>query len=166
MNVGVKQFYISCANSKTNRLERIKQIFSKMEIRQCMIFTNYRDKAEWLTKKLKRDGFEVSCIHGQMEQEARNQVMQKFRSGATKILITTNLLARGIDVPPVSLIINFELPKLKEANIHRVGRSGRFGRRATAIHLVSDREGKMLLDLQEFYAIEIPKLSDDLSEIE
>ena len=95
--------------------------------------------------------FAVSCIHGSMEPEERNDVMKEFREGASRILISTDLLARGIDVHQVGLVINFELPTKKENYIHRIGRSGRFGRRGIAINLISNHEACYLLEIQEYY---------------
>ena len=163
--IGIKQFYISCSGDEI-KFENMKLIFSSMEITQCMIYANTRDKAEWLADKMNSEGFVVSCIHGQMKQDVRSQVMKEFRSASSRILVSTDLLARGIDVHPVGLVINFELPKRKESYIHRVGRSGRFGRRGIAINLISKLEGRFLLDLEEFYSTQIVRLPDDLSEIE
>lgn len=167
-------------------------VFSNMEIAQCIIYVNKREKAETLASKMKEKGFVVSCIHGQMKQDMRNQIMKEFRSGkkpsipplpglagaisserswltqlaSTRILISTDLLARGIDVHPVGLVINFDLPTKKENYIHRVGRSGRFGRRGIAINLISKLEAKIMIDIEQHYSTQISKLPDDLSEIE
>jgi len=80
--------------------------------------------------------FEVSAMYGEMEQAERETKMKEFRTGATRVLITTDLLARGIDVQQVGLVINYELPTRKEQYIHRIGRAGRFGRKGTAINFV------------------------------
>lgn len=141
-------------------------VFSNMEIAQCIIYVNKREKAETLAGKMKEKGFVVSCIHGQMKQDMRNQIMKEFRSASTRILISTDLLARGIDVHPVGLVINFDLPTKKENYIHRVGRSGRFGRRGIAINLISKLEAKIMIDIEQHYSTQISKLPDDLSDIE
>lgn len=91
--------------------------------------------------------FVVSSIHGSMPMEKRNEVMKEFREGASRILISTDLLARGIDVHQVGLVINFELPSKKENYIHRIGRGGRYGRRGIAINLISNHEAHYLLEI-------------------
>lgn len=148
---GIKQFYISCSNDDV-KFDNMVLIFSNMEITQCIIYCNKREKAEQLAEKMGEKGFVVSCIHGQMKQSDRNHIMKQFRSASTRILISTDLLARGIDVQPVGLVINFDLPLKKENYIHRVGRSGRFGRRGIAINLITKLEAKLMIDIEEHYS--------------
>lgn len=162
---GIKQFYISCSNDEV-KFDNMVLIFSNMEIAQCIIYVNKREKCEFLSEKMNEAGFVVSCIHGQMKQDVRNQIMKEFRSASSRILISTDLLARGIDVQPVGLVINFDLPTKKENYIHRVGRSGRFGRRGIAINLISKLEAKIMIDIEQHYSTQISKLPDDLSEID
>ena len=100
---------------------------------------------------MRDNDFVVSNIHGSMPQEKRQEVMKEFREGGSRILISTDLLARGIDVHQVGLVINFELPSKKENYIHRIGRGGRFGKRGIAINLISNHEASYLLEIQEFY---------------
>ena len=100
-----------------------------------------------------------------MPQEERNKVMKEFREGASRILISTDLLARGIDVHQVGMVINLELPSKKENYIHRIGRSGRFGRRGIAINLVSSHEVNYMIEIQEFYHTQIMPLPNDLAEL-
>jgi len=107
----------------------------------------------------------VSSIHGDLKQYERDQVMRDFRNGATRVLITTDLLARGIDVYQVSLVINYELPREKETYIHRIGRSGRFGRKGNAINFVTLAEKDELDIIQKFYNTTIEALPSDLSEL-
>lgn len=112
---------------------------------------------------MKEKNFVVSCIHGGMEPEVRNETMREFREGASRILISTDLLARGIDVHQVGLVINYELPVKKENYIHRIGRSGRYGRKGVAINLISNHEAHYLLEIQEFYHTHIDQLQVDRS---
>ncbi|PIO57518.1 helicase protein, partial [Teladorsagia circumcincta] len=86
--------------------------------------------------------FTVSCLHGDMEQMERDIIMREFRSGSSRVLITTDLLARGIDVQQVSLVINYDLPTNRENYIHRIGRSGRFGRKGVAINFITDHDAR------------------------
>eukprot|EP00117_Sycon_ciliatum_P027592 scpid92030/ scgid22378/ ATP-dependent RNA helicase FAL1 len=162
---GIKQFYINCNNDQI-KFENMILIFANMEITQCIIYVNTIEKCVNLAAKMREKGFAVSFINGQMEQEERSQVMREFRSGASRMLISTDLLARGIDVQQVGLVINFDLPNKKENYIHRVGRSGRYGRRGIAINLISKMEAKFMIDIEECYSTQIAKIPDDLSEIE
>ena len=114
---------------------------------------------------MKKRDFTVSSIHGEMKQDERNKIMKEFRTGSSRVLITTNLLARGIDVQQVSLVINFELPNDKELYLHRIGRSGRFGRKGTAINFVTPKDATFLTELQEYYHTEIGPIPQDLSQI-
>ncbi len=84
--------------------------------------------------------FTVSSLHGDMEQKERDNIMREFRTGSSRVLITTDLLARGIDVQQVSLVINYDLPTNRENYIHRIGRGGRFGRKGVAINFVADQD--------------------------
>lgn len=127
---GIRQFYID-VKEENWKFETLCDLYQTLTIQQCVIFVSKRSKVDWLADKLQEKDFAVSRIHGDMEQEMRSQIMREFRSGATRVLITTDLLARGIDVQSVSVVINYDLPTSKENYIHRIGRSGRFGRKVT-----------------------------------
>jgi len=109
--------------------------------------------------------FVVSAIHSDLQQQDREKVMREFRTGATRVLVTTDLLSRGIDVYQVSLVINYDLPRQRETYIHRIGRSGRFGRKGTAINFVVPEDKEELEQLQKFYNTTIEELPSDLSTI-
>lgn len=162
---GIKQYYLSCSTDQ-NKYENLFEIFSNIDINQCIIYCNTKEKAKTLAEKMTENDFMVSCISSELPQEKRNEIMKEFREGATRILVSTDLLARGIDVQQVGLVINFELPPKKENYIHRIGRSGRYGRRGIAINLVSQHEATYLLQIQEFYQTQISELPNDLSELE
>jgi len=102
--------------------------------------------------------FAVSAMHGEMDQVKRDSIMKEFRTGATRVLVTTDLLARGIDVQQVSLVINYELPLKKENYIHRIGRAGRFGRKGNAINFVTPNDAKFIRELQDHYSTEIEEM--------
>ena len=110
-------------------------------------------------------GFPITCIHGDMEVHDRMDRMTSFRRGDTRIMISTDLLARGIDVQQVSLVINYEIPQQIENYIHRIGRSGRYGRKGTAINLISAEDARSLKEIQDLYKIQIEQLPPDLSKI-
>jgi translation initiation factor 4A len=114
---------------------------------------------------MKAKQFTVSATHGDMDQNTRDVIMREFRSGSSRVLITTDLLSRGIDVQQVSLVINFDLPAQPENYLHRIGRSGRFGRKGNAINFVSDEEVGLLQDIQRFYNTTIEELPSNVADL-
>ncbi|KAJ6223197.1 hypothetical protein RDWZM_001742 [Blomia tropicalis] len=147
---GIKQFYVNTVEDK-NKLNVLIDLYNCLTITQAVIFCNTRKRVQWLSQQLKDKDFTVSSMHGDMDQKTREKIMQEFRSGSSRILITTDLLARGIDVQQVSLVINFDLPINYENYIHRIGRSGRFGRKGNAINLITNDDLAQLKGIEEFY---------------
>jgi translation initiation factor 4A len=125
-------------------------LYETVTITQAVIFCSTRRKVDWLTSKLHEREFTVSAMHGEMDQGQREVIMKEFRSGSSRVLIATDLLARGIDVQQVSLVINYDLPASKENYIHRIGRGGRFGRKGVAINFVTAEDTKMLREIETF----------------
>ena len=160
---GIKQYYVYL--KKEDKLDVLLQIYRGIEIAQAIIYCNSKKTVDFVSNELKKKGHMVSSIHGDLKQFERDQVMRDFRQGATRVLITTDLLARGIDVYQVSLVINYELPREKETYIHRIGRSGRFGRKGNAINFVTPAEKEELDSLQKYYNTTIEQLPTDLSEL-
>jgi translation initiation factor 4A len=160
---GIKQYYVYL--KKEDKLDVLLQIYRGIEIAQAIIYCNSKRSVDFVSEELKKKGHMVSSIHGDLKQFERDQVMRDFRNGATRVLITTDLLARGIDVYQVSLVINYELPREKETYIHRIGRSGRFGRKGNAINFVTPAEKEQLEEIQNFYQTNIEQLPTDLSEL-
>lgn len=103
-------------------------------------------------------------MHGEMTQEARETVMDEFRSGQSRVLIATDVWGRGIDVQQVSLVINFDLPFNRELYIHRIGRSGRFGRKGLAINFVREEDVRLLQDIEQFYSTQIEEMPANVSD--
>lgn len=161
---GIRQFFIELGR-EDHKFECICDLYKHLNITQALIFCNKRQKAEMLTEKMSAQGYPVSCIHGEMEKMERTRRLEMFRSGSTRVLVSTDLLARGIDVQQVSLVINYELPTTRENYIHRIGRSGRFGRKGTAINLILPEEEGMMKDLCTTYGIMMEPLPNDLSKI-
>lgn len=160
---GIKQYYVYL--KKEDKLDVLLQIYRGIEIAQAIIYCNSRKSVDMVSEELKKKGHMVSSIHSDLKQYERDGVMRDFRNGATRVLITTDLLARGIDVYQVSLVINYEMPKEKETYIHRIGRSGRFGRKGNAINFVTPNEKDELETLQKYYNTTIEQLPTDLSEL-
>ena len=148
---GIRQFYISVEREEW-KLDPLCDLYETLTIPQAVIFCNPRRKVDWLTEKMHQRDFTVSAMHGDMDQKERDVIMREFRSGSSRVLITTDLLARGIDVQQVSLVINYDLPTNRENYIHRIGRGGRFGRKGVAINFVTD-EDKRSLQVHDYFPL-------------
>ena len=160
---GIRQYYIPM--KREWKLEILLNLYKMMEITQAIIYCNSKKTVDYVSEELTKKGFVVSSMHSELPQQERDKVMKEFRLGATRVLITTDLLARGIDVYQVSLVINYDIPKQKETYIHRIGRSGRFGRKGTAINFVTPEDKDDLETIQKFYNTSIEELPSDLSSI-
>ena len=136
-----------------------------MNITQAVIFCNTRRKVDYLTEQMRARQFTVSSTHGDISQQERNVILEEFRTGSSRILITTDLLARGIDVQQISLVINFDLPRDHEVYLHRIGRSGRYGRKGVAITFVTKDDLCMFQMLQEFYNITIEEMPANVADL-
>lgn len=160
---GIKQFYIAL-ETEQDKYDTLCDIYKTLTISQSMIYCSTKKKVEWLAEQLEGSGYPVSKIHGDMIQTDRDDVMKSFRNGSTRVLITTDLLARGIDVQQVSLVINYDLPKEKESYIHRIGRSGRYGRKGVAINFIMTQyDTKALREIEQFYSTQIEEMPMDVS---
>lgn len=160
---GIRQYYIPM--KKEWKIEILLNLYKMMEITQAIIYCNSKKTVDFVTDELTKKGFVVSAIHSELPQQERDKVMKEFRTGASRVLVTTDLLARGIDVYQVSLVINYDIPRQKETYIHRIGRSGRFGRKGTAINFVTPEDKEDLETIQKFYNTTIEELPSDLSAI-
>ncbi|CAE7210278.1 unnamed protein product [Rhizoctonia solani] len=161
---GIKQFYIAVEKEEW-KLDTLCDLYETVTITQAVIFCNTRRKVDWLTTKLTEREFTVSAMHGDMEQNVREGIMKDFRSGTSRVLITTDLLARGIDVQQVSLVINYDLPANRENYIHRIGRGGRFGRKGVAINFVTTEDVRMLRDIEQFYNTQIDEMPLNVADL-
>merc|ERR1712187_219248 len=139
--------------------------YETLTITQAIIYCNTRRKVEWLENKMGEREFTVSSMHGDMDQRERDLILSEFRSGSSRVLITTDLLARGIDVQQVSLVINYDLPTNRENYIHRIGRSGRFGRKGVAINFSTQEDVRSLREIEQFYNTQIEEMPMDVSEL-
>lgn len=158
---GIKQFYIN-VEEEDFKFDCLCDLYDSISVTQAVIFCNTRSKVEFLTTKLKGENFTVSAIHADLPQAERDTIMNEFRSGSSRILISTDLLARGIDVQQVSLVINYDLPANKENYIHRIGRGGRFGRKGVAINFVTNNDVGMMREIERFYSTQIEEMPADI----
>ncbi|XP_022654571.1 eukaryotic initiation factor 4A-I-like isoform X2 [Varroa jacobsoni] len=161
---GIKQFYVD-VNKEDWKFDTLTDLYETLTITQAVIFCNTRRKVDWLTEKMTDRDFTVSALHGDMTQQERDVIMRAFRSGSSRVLITTDLLARGIDVQQVSLVINFDLPTNRENYIHRIGRGGRFGRKGVAINLITEDDKRILKDIESFYNTEVEQMPTNVADL-
>ncbi|KAF9134833.1 translation initiation factor eIF4A [Mortierella sp. 14UC] len=161
---GIKQFYVNVQREDW-KLDTLCDLYETLTVTQACIFCSNRRKVDWLTEKLQARDFTVSAIHGEMEQAKREAIMQEFRSGSSRVLIATDLLARGIDVQHVSLVINYDLPNDKENYIHRIGRGGRFGRKGVSINFVTNDDTRKLREIEQFYSTQILEMPMDVADL-
>jgi translation initiation factor 4A len=158
---GIRQYRVDLEREDW-KFEVLLDLYKNLNIAQALIYCNKRQKAEWLAEKMTAAGFPITCIHGDMDVKDRMDRMTSFRKGETRVLISTDLLARGIDVQQVSLVVNYELPNQMDNYIHRIGRSGRYGRKGTAINLISTEDMRLMKEIEDLYSINVERLPEDL----
>jgi translation initiation factor 4A len=161
---GIKQFYIDCEKNEY-KFETLCDLYSLISVSQTIIYCNHYQSVDQLTKKLQEQNFKVSCIHGNMNINEREDAMRNFRNMASRVLISTDLLGRGIDVQQVSVVINYDIPLKIESYIHRIGRSGRHGRKGTAINFVNGMDFKRLTDIEKYYNTHVEPLPTDVEKV-
>jgi len=161
---GIKQFYVAVEREEW-KLETLCDLYETLTITQAIIYCNTRRKVDWLTDKMGQRDFTVSSMHGDMNGEERGLIMKEFRSGSSRVLITTDLLARGIDVQQVSLVINYDMPPNRENYIHRIGRSGRFGRKGVAINFVTTDDVRAMREIEAFYNTQIEEMPMNVADL-
>lgn len=161
---GIKQFFVAVEKEEW-KFDTLCDLYDTLTITQAVIFCNTRRKVDWLTDKMRDANFTVSSMHGDMPQKERDAIMGEFRNGSSRVLITTDVWARGIDVQQVSLVINYDLPSNRENYIHRIGRSGRFGRKGVAINFVTNEDVRILRDIEQYYSAQIDEMPVNIGEV-
>jgi len=186
---GIKQYYVHVGQEE-NKFPTLCELYEQLSITQAMIFVNTRRKVEWLTESMHARDFTVSAIHADMAQDERTLIIKEFRSGHSRVLITTDVLARGIDVQQVNMVINYDLPEDVSNYVHRIGRSGRFGRKgvvrapaahtytrhtrgpiaaphpsAQAINLLVSNDLRKANEIERYYSTNIHELPSNLGEV-
>lgn len=158
---GVRQFYMK-TETEEEKLDRLYDLYHTLTVTQAVIFVNTRKKADWLTQELMSNDFTVSVLHSEMGQSERDATMKRFRTGSSRVFITTDLLSRGIDVQRVSLVVNFDLPTNLENYIHRIGRSRQFGSGGMAVNMVTEESQPTLAIFQSFYDFKIEEFPGNM----
>jgi len=158
---GLKQYVIELQETEKNR--KLVDLLDALEFNQVVIFVRSVNRASELNKLLVDCNFPSICIHGGMEQEERIDRYRKFKEYHSRIMVSTNIFGRGIDIERVNVVINYDMPENSDTYLHRVGRAGRFGTKGLAISFVSSKEdGEVLNDVQKRFAVSIPELPDEI----
>ncbi|KAF8457433.1 cytoplasmic ATP-dependent RNA helicase of the DEAD-box family [Terfezia claveryi] len=170
---GIKQLYMDC-ESEDHKYQVLVELYQLLTIGSSIIFVKRRDTASEIQRRMEADGHKVVALHGQQEGSDRDRIIDDFRSGKAKVLITTNVLARGIDVATVSMVVNYDIPLTQdrkpdpETYLHRIGRTGRFGRVGVSISFVHDKKSwEELVAIQNHFGVEMTMVpTNDMDEVE
>lgn len=160
---GISQFYIAMMTDQ-QKYEVLKDIFANVTLSQTIIYCNSVKRVQDLYEALKQDGFPVSCIHSNFNERERKEIIEGFMHGATRVLISSDITSRGIDVQQVNVVINFDLCKDKHKYLHRIGRSGRWGRKGVAINFVTRRDSATLKEIEDYYHTQIFKFPENYAD--
>jgi translation initiation factor 4A len=158
---GIKQFYIAVDDDR-QKYATLKDLFSYLSVSQCIIYCNSIKRVQDLYEAMKEDEFPVCCIHSNMDKSEREIAFTEFKGGKSRVLISSNVTARGIDIQQVSIVINFDLPKCVNTYLHRIGRSGRWGRKGIGINFITRRDLLKLKEIESHYATQINEMPADL----
>jgi len=158
---GISQFYVAIEDDR-QKYATLKDIFSFLPVSQCIIYCNSVKRVADLYEAMREDEFPVCCIHSSMDKETREGAITDFRNGKSRVLISSNVTARGIDVQQVSVVINFDIPKCVHTYLHSIGRSGRWGRKGVGINFITRRDITKLKETETFYSTEIVELPSNL----
>lgn len=151
---GISQYYITVYNDQS-KYEALKRIFEEISFSQAIIYINSVSRVNDLYGAMQNDGFSVLAIHSNMSEDERLSIVKQFRMGGFRILISSNLTARGLDIQQVDTVINFDFPKSTETYLHRIGRSGRWGRKGTAINFATRQDFHYLKNTETYYGIKM-----------
>ena len=154
---GIKQYYVAIEDDRQKYLT-LKDLYHHITLAQCIIYSNSVKRVIDLYEAMKEDGFPVCCIHSGMDKFERDKSFKEFKNGTARVLISSNVTARGIDIQQVSVVINFDLPKDIHSYLHRIGRSGRWGRKGTGITFITRRDIIKMKEIETYYNTQIEEL--------
>ena len=154
---GIKQFFVAVPDDRI-KYDALKDLFQQLTINQSIIYVNSVHRVINLYESMMKDGFSVCCIHSSMRRDEREKAFYEFRTGTYRVLISSNVTARGIDVQQVSTVLNFDIPGDVHTYLHRIGRSGRWGRKGLAINFITRRDVPMMRRLESHYKSTIQEL--------
>lgn len=161
---GIGQYYVAVRDDG-DKYDLLMQLLSKLTISQCIIYCNSIGRVKQLYDAMQRDGYSVCCIHRDMAKSEREKAFQTLRSGVCRFMISSNITARGIDVQQINLVINFDITRDVHTYLHRIGRSGRWGRKGTAINFLTRFDMRTKDDLENYYRTVIRALPEDLGRL-
>lgn len=160
---GISQYYIAL-NNDYEKYFVIKDLYSSITLSQSIIYCNSIGRVNELYENLIKDDFPVCRLHGNMTKEERNLSFNDFKKGKYRVLISSNITSRGIDIQQISIVINYDLPKCKHNYLHRIGRSGRFGKKGVSINLITKRDVPIIKEIEEHYNTQINELPINFNE--
>lgn len=159
---GIRQFFIAVDDDR-QKYTTLKNIFSHITLSHTIIYCNTIKRVQDLYEAMCEDGFPVCRIHSNMDKVERDNAFNEFRNGTSRVLISSNVTSRGIDIQQVSVVINFDLPKCVHNYLHRIGRSGRWGRKGVGINFITRRDITQIKKIEEHYSTQISEMPSDLS---
>jgi translation initiation factor 4A len=154
---GIKQYFVAINDDREKYLT-LKDLYQHIAVAQCIIYANSVKRVNDLYEAMKEDGFPVCCLHSNMDRSERERVFKDFRTGASRVLISSNVTSRGIDIQQVNIVINFDLPRDIHNYIHRIGRSGRWGRKGTGINFITRKDIGKMKEIESYYSTQIDEL--------
>ena len=158
---GIRQFYVAVDDDR-QKYATLKNLFSYLSVSQCIIYCNSIKRVQDLFEAMCEDEFPVCCLHSNMDKVERETAFNDFKCGKSRVLISSNVTARGIDIQQVSVVINFDLTKDVHTYVHRIGRSGRWGRKGVGINFITRRDVMKLKEIEQHYSTQISELPADL----
>jgi translation initiation factor 4A len=161
---GIQQYFLACVDDN-DKFDMLKRLFSFISVSQTIIYCNNVNRVNDLQNAMNNEGFSVCCIHSSMNKSERETAFNNFRSGSFRVLISSNVTARGIDIQQVSIVINFDIPNCVHTYLHRIGRSGRWGRKGLAINFVTKNDIIYMRNIENHYKISINELPSDVKKI-
>ena len=156
---GISQYYVLLDDEKSKYLT-LKDLYSSINVSQCIIYCNSLRRVVDLYDNMREEGYPVCCLHSDQEREERELSYKEFKNGKYRVLISTNITARGIDIQQVSTVINYDIPKDTHTYLHRIGRSGRWGRKGVGINFISNKDIKKLREIEKYYNTQIDALPE------
>ena len=157
---GIKQYFVAIEDDRQKYLT-LKDLYQYISVSQCIIYANSVKRVTDLYDAMKEDNFPVCCLHSSMDKSEREKAFKDFRTGSARVLISSNVTSRGIDIQQVSVVINFDLPKDIHTYLHRIGRSGRWGRKGTGINFITRRDIGKMKEIESYYGTQIVELPND-----
>uniref|UniRef100_A0A6C0KUR9 RNA helicase n=1 Tax=viral metagenome TaxID=1070528 RepID=A0A6C0KUR9_9ZZZZ len=161
---GISQYYVAVEDD-IQKYDTLKDLYAQISVSQCIIYCNSVKRVSDLYDAMSEDGFPVCRIHSNMEKKDRDQAFSDFKTGKFRVLISSNVTSRGIDIQQVSVVINFDIPKCVHNYLHRIGRSGRWGRKGVGINMITKRDISKLKEIEQHYSTQITEMPNSFNSL-